>query len=198
MTNSAAVVLAHAAAVVADEPAPLVERDPGQRHAAVADRAQDEAALDDLLAAGGHGPHAAVVVRHELVDPDAHAANGAVDSVAEDLERGAQEAQLHPVGAPGGLASGVVAGELLAKLRSAPEGRTGEEETTSRRQVVLALVATLTPLAEQIRQLDLQIAAAVKAHPDGEIFLSLFKGTVLTAAEFVAEIGDCRARYPTR
>jgi transposase len=90
------------------------------------------------------------------------------------------------------------AGELLAKLRSAPEGRTADEETTSRRQVVLALVATLTPLAEQIRQLDRQIAAAVRAHPDGEIFLSLFKDSTLTAAVMVAEIGDCRARYPSR
>jgi transposase len=92
------------------------------------------------------------------------------------------------------------AGELLAKLRSAPEGRAAEEETSARRQVVLALVATLTPLAEQIRQLDRQIAAAVRAHPDGEIFLSLFKSpdSTLTAAVMVAEIGDCRARYPSR
>jgi transposase len=92
------------------------------------------------------------------------------------------------------------AGELLAKLSSAPEGRAAEEETSSRRQVVLALVATLTPLAEQIRRLERQIAAAVRAHPDGEIFLSLFKSpdSTLTAAVMVAEIGDCRARYPSR
>jgi hypothetical protein len=39
---------------------------------------------------------------------------------------------------------GKAAGELLAKLRSAPEGRAGETEMTARRQTVLALVATLT------------------------------------------------------
>jgi transposase len=38
----------------------------------------------------------------------------------------------------------------------------------------------------------------VHEHPDGDIFLSLFKGSAITAAELLAEIGDCRARYPTR
>jgi hypothetical protein len=40
----------------------------------------------------------------------------------------------------------------------------------------------------------------VRAHPDGEIFLSLFKDpdSFVTAAELLSEIGDCRARYPTR
>jgi transposase len=90
------------------------------------------------------------------------------------------------------------ASQLVAKLRSAPDGRAGETEVIARRQVVLALVATLTPLVAQIRELERQIAAAVRAHPDGEIFLSLFKGSTTTAAEMLAEIGDCRARYPTR
>ena len=92
------------------------------------------------------------------------------------------------------------ASELLAELRSAPEGRAGETEMDARRQVVLALVCTLTPLVEQIRQLERQIAVAVREHPDGEIFLSLFKSpnSTLTAATMLAEIGDCRARYPSR
>jgi transposase len=92
------------------------------------------------------------------------------------------------------------ASELLAKLRTAPESRAGEAEINTRRQVVLALVATLKPLVAQIRKLERQIAAAVREHPDGEIFLSLFKDprSVICAAELLAEIGDCRARYPTR
>jgi transposase len=90
--------------------------------------------------------------------------------------------------------------ELLAKLRGAPEGRAGEVEGQARRQLVLCLVQTLRTLAGQINTLERQIAAAVRAHPDGAIFLSLFKGrnTFLTAAEMLAEIGDCRARYPNR
>ena len=53
---------------------------------------------------------------------------------------------------------------------------------------------------EQIKQVGRQIATAIREHPDGAIFLSLFKkpSSVICAAELLAEIGDCRARYPTR
>jgi transposase len=90
--------------------------------------------------------------------------------------------------------------ELLAKLRRAPEGRVGASELGARRQLVLALVTTLKSLIIQIKALDRQIATAVRAHPDGEIFLSLFKNpnSVICAAALLAEIGDCRTRYPTR
>jgi transposase len=54
-------------------------------------------------------------------------------------------------------------GELLARLRSAPEGRAGETEIKMRRQLVLALVAALRPLVAQIKALDQQIATAVRA-----------------------------------
>jgi hypothetical protein len=90
--------------------------------------------------------------------------------------------------------------KLLAKLKRAPEGRVGEAELAARRALVLALVAAIRPLVAQIKQLDEQIATALAEHPDGEIFLSLFRDprSVLTAGELLAEIGDCRARYPTR
>jgi transposase len=90
-------------------------------------------------------------------------------------------------------------GELLAKLRSAPAGRAGEQETEARRAVVLALVAALRPIVAKITELTSEIAHRVRAHPDGEIFLSLFRDptSVVTAARLLAEIGDCRDRYPT-
>src|SRR5450631_848220 len=90
--------------------------------------------------------------------------------------------------------------KLLVKLRAAAVGCAGETETHAGREIVLALVATLETLGKQVKQLDRQIALAVRAHPDGAIFLSLFKGadTVLTASVLLAEIGDCRPRYPTR
>src|SRR3979411_400794 len=89
---------------------------------------------------------------------------------------------------------------LLAKLRRAPEARIGELELSTRRQLVLSLVATIKTINEQIKQLERQIATAIREHPDGAIFLSLFKNpsSVICAAELLAELGDCRARYPTR
>ena len=72
--------------------------------------------------------------------------------------------------------------------------------TLPRRQLVLCLVTTLKTLIAQTKTLERQIATAVREHPDGAIFTSLFKhpDSFLTAAELLAEIGDCRARYPTR
>jgi transposase len=92
------------------------------------------------------------------------------------------------------------AAELLERLRSAPEGRAGALETEARRGAVLGLVAALCPIVAQIRELTSQIAGAVRAHPDGQVFLPLFKDpkSVVTAARLVAEIGDDRSRYPTR
>lgn len=90
-------------------------------------------------------------------------------------------------------------GELLAKLRAAPTGRAGEIEADARRGLVLALVAALRPIVEQIRLLTSEIGHTVRNHPDGQIFLSFFKSpdSVICAATLLAEIGDCRARYPT-
>jgi transposase len=89
---------------------------------------------------------------------------------------------------------------LMAKLRNAPRARVGELELAARRQLVLSSVATIRTLNTQIKELERQIRAQVRAHPDGQIFLSLFKSpaSVITAAELLAEIGDCRERYPTR
>ena len=89
---------------------------------------------------------------------------------------------------------------LMAKLRSAPRGRLGELELAARRQLVLTFVAMIRTLNAQIKDLERQIRIQVHAHPDGRIFLSLFKSpnSVITAAELLAEIGDCRERYPNR
>jgi transposase len=90
------------------------------------------------------------------------------------------------------------AAELLERLRSAPQARTAELESEARRQVVLALVAALKPLVEQIRLLTSEIRGLLAEHPDGPIFQSLFLDpkSVVTAAELLAEIGDRRERHP--
>jgi transposase len=92
------------------------------------------------------------------------------------------------------------AAQLLERLRQAPVAVVGELEADARRQTVLGLVAALRPIVEQISQLTSQIAGAVRIHPDGPIFLSLFKDpkSIVCAAGLLAEIGDNRGRYPTR
>jgi transposase len=89
--------------------------------------------------------------------------------------------------------------DLLAKLRNAPAAIVGELERDARRSAVIGLVAALRPIVEQIAQLTRQIAHATHAHPDGAIFLALFRDpkSVITAAGLLAEIGDNRGRYPT-
>lgn len=87
--------------------------------------------------------------------------------------------------------------ELLERLRSAPVAVIGELEADARRAAVLGLVSALRPLVAQIRELTSQIAGAVREHPDGPIFLSLFRDpkSTITAAGLLAEIGDNRHRY---
>lgn len=90
--------------------------------------------------------------------------------------------------------------DLMAKLRCGPQGRIGDLELAARRQVVLGYVAMIRTLNSQIKDLERQIRDHMRAHPDGRVFLSLFKSaaSVITAAELLAEIGDCRQRYPNR
>ena len=87
--------------------------------------------------------------------------------------------------------------QLLTKLRGAPQGRAGAAEIEARRAIVLALVAALKPIVAKIAELTSEIAHRVRAHPDGHVFLSLFRDpkSVVCAAALLAEIGDCRARY---
>jgi hypothetical protein len=61
---------------------------------------------------------------------------------------------------------------------------------------VLALVGALDQLVAQIADCARRIAAGLRAHPDGPIFQSLFRDpkSSLTAATWLAEMGDCRAR----
>jgi transposase len=112
--------------------------------------------------------------------------------------RGLGEARLHAFLARERYCGRQTPAQLLAKLKAAPTGRVGERELATRRRLVLTLVAMLKQLNVQIKELERQIATGIREHPDGHIFLSLFKGSTITAAEMLAEIGDCRARYPVR
>jgi transposase len=88
--------------------------------------------------------------------------------------------------------------ELLTKLRAGADGRGGELEMAARRQIVLALVYALEPVVKRISELTIEIRHALQAHPHGQTFRSLFiaPDSWLCAATMIAEIGDCRERYP--
>jgi transposase len=92
------------------------------------------------------------------------------------------------------------ASELLHRLRNAAHGRADALETQARREVVLALVAALEPIVRQISELTSEIRAALHDHVDGPTFRSLLRDpkSTICAATMLAEMGDCRDRYPTR
>jgi transposase len=74
---------------------------------------------------------------------------------------------------------------LHARLTAAPRGATGAEGA-AQAHVTRALLVTLSPLAEQLA-----------LHADAHIFTSLPRAGTIRAARLLAEIGDCRARFPT-
>ena len=101
-------------------------------------------------------------------------------------------AWLDSVGYPGRTDPGT----LHARLTTAPRGATGQEGTTHA-HITRALVATLTTLVEQIAILSKQIGEQLASHTDAHIFTSLPRAGTVRAARLLAEIGDCRARFPT-
>jgi transposase len=87
------------------------------------------------------------------------------------------------------------AAELFARLSAAPVGLAGDEGD-ARAAVALAFVAVLRTLRAQIDELDTRVAELLDAHPDGPVFRSLPRAGTVRAATLLAEIGDCRARFP--
>jgi transposase len=67
--------------------------------------------------------------------------------------------------------------------------------TRTKMRLMLALVAQLLPLLEQIATYDKEITALFLTHPDHEIFTSLPRAGKRLAPRLLAEIGDDRQRY---
>jgi transposase len=87
------------------------------------------------------------------------------------------------------------AAQLLARLRAAPAGTGREALTEALRDAVLAAVAVLTALNASVKSLDRSVAAHLGEHPDGAIFTSLPRSGQISAAQVLAEWGDCREAY---
>jgi transposase len=85
---------------------------------------------------------------------------------------------------------------LVRRLRDAATGRTTGAAAEASEVIVLALVDLLTTLREEQTRLEARIKEALLAHPDGPIFQSLPRAGTVRAATLLAEIGDCRTRFP--
>ncbi len=85
---------------------------------------------------------------------------------------------------------------LVDHLTDAAQGRTTGAAAEASEVVVTALVDLLTELRTRQDALEVRIREALLAHPDGPIFQSLPRAGTIRAATLLAEIGDCRARFP--
>ena len=84
---------------------------------------------------------------------------------------------------------------LLAHLKNTPRGATGEDGA-ARAHITRAMLAVLASLVEQIKTLEAQISEQLALHADAHVFTSLPRSGTVRAARLLAEIGDCRARFP--
>jgi len=85
---------------------------------------------------------------------------------------------------------------LVDHLTAAATGRVAGPAADAGELIVLTLVDLLTRIREQQTALETRIKEALLAHPDGPIFQSLPRAGTIRAATLLAEIGDCRARFP--
>lgn len=88
------------------------------------------------------------------------------------------------------------AAELVEHLRDAVTGRVSGPAAEASELIVLTLVGLLAELRQRQEHLEARIKEALLAHTDGAIFQSLPRAGVVRAATLLAEIGDCRARFP--
>ncbi len=84
---------------------------------------------------------------------------------------------------------------LHQRLTAAPRGAVGDTGAALA-HTTRAFLAVLTNLVEQIKVLEAQIAEQLALHADNQIFTSLPRSGTVRAARLLAEIGDCRARFP--
>jgi transposase len=85
--------------------------------------------------------------------------------------------------------------ELYDRLITAPAGISGDDGD-ARGAIALAYVHVLKTLRNQIDELNTRLDELLDAHPDAHIFRSLPRCATIRAATLLAEIGDCRARFP--
>ena len=97
---------------------------------------------------------------------------------------------------PGAREPGAGPGVLRARLQVAPPGATGEDGA-AHAGITAALAATRGRLAAQIKALETQIGAPAGRPPRrAHLHLLAPRPARVRAARLLAEIGDCRSRFP--
>jgi transposase len=86
--------------------------------------------------------------------------------------------------------------ELHARLEAAPPGVTGAT-ADAMAAVTRAYVRAIGVVRDQAEALEARIIEQLALHPDGHLFTSLPRSGRVRAAALLAEIGDCRERFPT-
>lgn len=99
---------------------------------------------------------------------------------------------LKSVGYSGGIPTEV----LYKRLENSAPGLHGVE-AEARGHITTGLVAALELLNVEINRTEGRIQELFEAHPDQKIFASLPRSGMVRAATLLAEIGDCRERFPT-
>jgi transposase len=85
---------------------------------------------------------------------------------------------------------------LHARIIAAPRGPLGADAATNA-AITSSFVAMLASALDQIKTLTNTIDTQLAAHADQQIFTSLPRSGRVRAARLLAEIGDCRAKFPT-
>ena len=95
-----------------------------------------------------------------------------------------------------GYSGGVSAAVLFQRITDSAPGLVGAH-AHARGQVTLALAAVIASLNAQVAEIEEQMSVLLDAHPDQHIFTSLPRSGMVRAASLLAEIGDCRERFPS-
>lgn len=95
-----------------------------------------------------------------------------------------------------GYTGGIAAETLFERLAQAAPGLTGAEGA-ARGRITLGLVRMVEVLNGEVEQIEQQISQLFSAHLDQHIFVSLPRSGMVRAASLLAEIGDCRERFPS-
>lgn len=86
--------------------------------------------------------------------------------------------------------------DLLQRLQRAPAGVDASSVETYA-TLTSSLVRVLRTLVDEIAVLERHIHEQLAVHPDAPIFQSLPRAGTVRAATLLAEMGDCRARFPS-